>query len=223
MNTDFPRMITLLRKERNLSQKQAAEELCISQALLSHYEKGVRECGLDFVIKAAEYYHVSCDYLLGRSTDREYELRDTEAENASSTQSATHIINRRLLSSMLNVIYDMTASAKSRQLDRTVTNYLMIAVYRMFRQLSSGGASGSHEHFTISQSTYSGYAEAAMAKLYADFIAVTDKHSESYLAALDQIEATPERIASTYPDTAAEIFNVIRQAENCITKTKLTR
>ena len=47
MNQHFPRIITLLRKERGLSQKKAAEELCISQALLSHYEKGIRECGLD--------------------------------------------------------------------------------------------------------------------------------------------------------------------------------
>ena len=36
MNKDFPRIITLLRKERGLSQKQVADELNISQALLSH-------------------------------------------------------------------------------------------------------------------------------------------------------------------------------------------
>ena len=41
----------------------------MSQALLSHYEKGVRECGLDFVVRAADFYGVSCDYLLGRSND----------------------------------------------------------------------------------------------------------------------------------------------------------
>ena len=50
MNAEFPRLITLLRKEKGISQKQAAAELGISQALLSHYEKGVRECGLDFLI-----------------------------------------------------------------------------------------------------------------------------------------------------------------------------
>ena len=47
-NNDFPRILTLLRKERGFSQKKAAADLGISQALLSHYEKGVRECGLDF-------------------------------------------------------------------------------------------------------------------------------------------------------------------------------
>ena len=35
-----------------------------------HYEKGIRECGLDFVVRVADYYGVSCDYLLGRSADR---------------------------------------------------------------------------------------------------------------------------------------------------------
>ena len=64
MNTTFPRVLTLLRKERGLSQKQAAVELKISHALLSHYEKGIRECGLDFVVRAADFYGVSCDYLL---------------------------------------------------------------------------------------------------------------------------------------------------------------
>ena len=67
LNKDFPRIMTFLRKERGLSQKQAAQDLEISQALLSHYEKGVRECGLDFLVKAAEYYDVSTDYLLNRT------------------------------------------------------------------------------------------------------------------------------------------------------------
>ena len=67
MNTDFPRILTLLRKERHISQKEAAEALGVAQALLSHYEKGKRECGLDFLVKAADYYNVSTDYLLGRS------------------------------------------------------------------------------------------------------------------------------------------------------------
>ena len=44
MAMEFNRIITLLRKERGITQKQAAQELGISQAQLSHYEKGIREC-----------------------------------------------------------------------------------------------------------------------------------------------------------------------------------
>ena len=70
MVSDFSRIITLLRKEKGVTQKQAAEDLGVSQALLSHYEKGIRECGLEFVVRVADYYGVSCDYLLGRSPER---------------------------------------------------------------------------------------------------------------------------------------------------------
>lgn len=66
----FASIITATRKRRGISQKQAALELGISQALLSHYEKGIRECSLDFLVKLSEYYGVSCDYLLGHSTAR---------------------------------------------------------------------------------------------------------------------------------------------------------
>ena len=71
MQSDFPRVLSLLRKEKGISQKEAAEKLGVSQALLSHYEKGIRECGLDFLIRAADFYNVSTDYLLGRSADPE--------------------------------------------------------------------------------------------------------------------------------------------------------
>ena len=67
MAMEFNRIITLLRKERGITQKKAAADLGISQAQLSHYEKGIRECGLEFVVQVADYYGVSCDYLLGRS------------------------------------------------------------------------------------------------------------------------------------------------------------
>ena len=65
----FSEKMNLLRKERGLSQRTAAADLHISQALLSHYENGAREPGLDFVCRACEYYGVSADYLLGRTDD----------------------------------------------------------------------------------------------------------------------------------------------------------
>ena len=71
MEKSFSVTLTELRKEKRLTQKEAAAKLGISQALLSHYEKGIRECGLDFVIHIADYYNVSCDYLLGRTPEPE--------------------------------------------------------------------------------------------------------------------------------------------------------
>lgn len=70
MDSNFPIILCELRKEKGLSQKDAAAQLGISQALLSHYEKGIRECGQSFLLRVADFYNVSTDYLLGRSKNR---------------------------------------------------------------------------------------------------------------------------------------------------------
>ena len=72
MERIFPVILSELRKERGLSQKEAAAKLGISQALLSHYEKGIRECGQSFLVRVADFYGVTCDFLLGRTTSRNY-------------------------------------------------------------------------------------------------------------------------------------------------------
>lgn len=59
-----------LRIEKGISQKAAAVDLGVSQALLSHYEKGIREFSLDFLCRVAEYYNVTTDYILGRTDSR---------------------------------------------------------------------------------------------------------------------------------------------------------
>ena len=69
MPRTFSEAMSALRREQGLSQRKAASELHISQALLSHYENGARELGLEFVVRACDYYGVSADYLLGRTDE----------------------------------------------------------------------------------------------------------------------------------------------------------
>lgn len=63
----FAQILSELRRTAGLSQRKAAADLNISQALLSHYENGAREPGLNFVCRVCDYYNVTADYLLGRS------------------------------------------------------------------------------------------------------------------------------------------------------------
>ena len=63
----FCDILAALRRSKGVSQRRAAADLLISQALLSHYENGAREPGLPFVCRACDYYGVSADYLLGRT------------------------------------------------------------------------------------------------------------------------------------------------------------
>ena len=67
MERTFSGVLCELRRSKGLSQRKAAADLRISQALLSHYENGAREPGLRFVCAACDYYGVTADYLLGRT------------------------------------------------------------------------------------------------------------------------------------------------------------
>lgn len=63
----FGKRIIELRKESGKTQESLLEALGVSQQTLSRYEKGQRQASLEFVIRAAKYYNVSADYLLGLS------------------------------------------------------------------------------------------------------------------------------------------------------------
>ena len=58
-----------LREDHDKSQKAIAEYLNMHRSVYRRYESGEREIPAWAVIKLADYYHVSTDYLLGR-TDR---------------------------------------------------------------------------------------------------------------------------------------------------------
>lgn len=60
-----------LRKERKMTQLQLAMELNMSQNTISRYETGERQAGYDELIKLADYFNVSVDYILGRTDKRE--------------------------------------------------------------------------------------------------------------------------------------------------------
>ena len=55
-----------LREDNDLTQKQIADYLICDQSLYSKYERGEREIPLSLIIKLADYYNVSLDYIVGR-------------------------------------------------------------------------------------------------------------------------------------------------------------
>ena len=62
----FPRLRDL-REDADLSQTQIAEILHIKQTVYSRYERGYQTIPVEHLITLADYYHVSVDYLLGRT------------------------------------------------------------------------------------------------------------------------------------------------------------
>ncbi|MCI5927008.1 MAG: helix-turn-helix transcriptional regulator [Pseudoflavonifractor capillosus] len=56
-----------LREDRDLRQQDVAEILGISQTVYSPYERGYQTIPVVHLLKLADFYHTSTDYLLGRT------------------------------------------------------------------------------------------------------------------------------------------------------------
>lgn len=65
----FPR-IRDMREDADLTQAQVAEMLGIAQTVYSRYERGYQTIPLPLLIRLADQYQVSLDYLTGRTTKR---------------------------------------------------------------------------------------------------------------------------------------------------------
>ncbi|MEG2022194.1 MAG: helix-turn-helix transcriptional regulator, partial [Oscillospiraceae bacterium] len=223
MTADFNRVITLLRKERGVTQKQAAQDLGVSQALLSHYEKGIRECGLDFVVRAANYYNVSCDYLLGRSADRSGLMLTVEdIPNSESNKDGIYrgsvlpTLNKKLISNSLNILYDKLNGCPDKVLVGEVSSFLMLAVYKMFRLLYTAGPKNASNMFGVKASLYPGYSSAAMDMAEANVKAVLKGEDIGKGPALKDVSAfamTTESLSKEYPLYATSLLNLIRTSE----------
>ena len=60
-----------LRTDADMSQKQLSEILHISQRSYSHYETGSRNIPVEMLIRLANDYDISVDYLIGRTDKKE--------------------------------------------------------------------------------------------------------------------------------------------------------
>ena len=63
----FGERLKELREAKHLSQVRLAMDLHLSQNSISRYENIEREAGYETLILIADYFHVSLDYLLGRT------------------------------------------------------------------------------------------------------------------------------------------------------------
>lgn len=197
-NPEFPRTLSLLRQEKGVSQRTAAEALGISQALLSHYENGVREPGLVFVVKACDYYGVSADFILGRTLSREgnmlteQDILDAAEPKSTLRGSVLATLQSKLLSGAVGVLFELLGKMGDKTLINAAAAYLGSAVYQLYRHLyrSSGANEG---YFALDPSTCGlGLADADR------------KLSEArYAAALRELQAKK----AEFPDLSSPAIN----------------
>ena len=220
MNKDFPRILTLLRKERSLSQKQVAIELNVSQALLSHYESGRRECGLDFVVKASEYYDVTCDYLLGCSPYQKQrpsitETMPDEDKTNAGNKNILATLNKTLLINSLHIFYDLLGKIENRKVSTELSSFLMLAIYRAFRLIYKINPDNKKELFSINDALYIAKSGAVMGinEATADMEVKMKKKKGNIHTSPNELSVSYQSLNKDYPSYAASLLNLINQCE----------
>lgn len=225
-DNQFARLITLLRKEKGLSQKTAANSLGISQALLSHYEKGIRECGLDFIVKAAVFYGVSADYLLGLSPNKQGAIIKAEEipdENALGKEnklkgSIMPTLNKKIIINSLNILYDILSESKSNELTSEVSSYIFMTVYKMFRYTYGINEDNPQNLFAAEEDIFPEITRAAEELCEMQIRCLTGvSKSRKYKPAdinAEGLTLNQEIIERAYPQFASSLFSLIQNAES---------
>ena len=213
-NSEFPRTLSLLRQEKKVSQRTAAEALGISQALLSHYENGVREPGLAFVVRACDYYGVSADFLLGRTLTRDgaviaaEELYDISDEKNNSLKGGVlALLSKKLLVNSVGVLFGLLGRTGSREAIQAAAGYLSTAVYTVFRRLYDANPDNNPDFFSVSPRHFqAGLYEADMKCCEAELADALAAHVKDKGP---MPEMTNDALARDYPVLYQSVLQVV--------------
>lgn len=164
MNSEFSRILTNMRQQKGVSQRIAAGELGISQALLSHYENGIREPGLDFLVRACDYYEVSSDYMLGRTLSQlssspsgHCKQRESMGGEDDQAKRSCHI-----LCDSLCVLMRLLGDSDEDGITSDAIEYFELTIYKVFRHLYNAVGLNPESFFSVPVTTFLFGTDAAM-------------------------------------------------------------
>ena len=220
MNSDFSKKLSLLRQEKGVSQRTAATDLGISQALLSHYENGIREPGLPFVVRACDYYHVSADYILGRTLSRDGamissdEVYDPETERGSLKGSVLATLQTKLLSGAVGVLFDLLGKLGDKEAINAAAAHLSSALYQLFRYLYRA-AGGNEDYFSTDPELFTlGAVSADMKLSEMKFALALDRQKAEKK---DFPDLSDETLRQTYPGRSQTVAQVLHNTDTRLT------
>lgn len=71
MRDELAKRLRALREKQREKQSSVASSIGITESTLSAYEKGTRKPSFDVLLKIAQYYNVSIDYLVGNEYENQ--------------------------------------------------------------------------------------------------------------------------------------------------------
>ncbi len=92
---NFGTVLKKLRTQSGMSQRQLAEKLGVTKSTISYYELSERTPSPDIIIKIANIFHVSTDYLLGRDTKIALDVSDLPHEDVELVGSFVDVLRKK--------------------------------------------------------------------------------------------------------------------------------
>jgi transcriptional regulator with XRE-family HTH domain len=220
-HSPLSRTLSLLRREKGVSQRNAAVALGISQALLSHYENGAREPGFAFLCRACDYYGVTADYLLGRTMQRggdairPEELYDASAErdNRVSGVGVLATLNKRLAINAVALLYDLSAKTGSKALVREMSVCLGTAVHRLFRQLYEVCGTEPSRFFPVPAAAFPALSDAGRCLAEARWLALLNGSANQEGAEPELPVLSHDALGAEYPLLIQSMLTLTHAAE----------
>lgn len=84
-----------LRLSKKMSQKDLAEKLKIAKSVISFYESDARRPSYEVLVRIAETFNVTTDYLLGIDNKRMIDVSDLSDEDVEAVTTVVNALNRK--------------------------------------------------------------------------------------------------------------------------------
>ena len=115
MHKTFVKRLLELLDENDITQIELAKRIGITNVTISRYIGGERKPRIEIVVKMAEFFHVSTDYLLGLSDVREtFENNNASVSKIHSKLDSMGLLNpkKELSNSQINMIVKLIDANK---------------------------------------------------------------------------------------------------------------
>lgn len=103
-NTNIGTKIQKLRESLNLTQKELADKVGITDATLSRYENNKREPKAEILARMAKVLNVTTDYLIGRTDNKSSKVYTTTLDNHTYTIEIDKGVQREITQDELNLM-----------------------------------------------------------------------------------------------------------------------
>ena len=125
----FSKILRELRDERKLTQQELADKLEVSRMTINFYESNRRTPDINFAIKAANFFNVSVDYLVGNSNIKTKEDHRYTKEQVDNLEDIIYYLPATSAQDFLKHLCDLLKIAHDKKIEREILYLLSMVAY----------------------------------------------------------------------------------------------